>query len=57
MQAKWYVHKTKLSKCSAFFTEFVNHLKFYIEVEKSIYIRRNQEQKFTNIFGKMYDAL
>jgi hypothetical protein len=53
LQAKWYIHKTKLNKQNVSFIEFLKVLKYYIHVENVMYSRKSQHELFIERFSKL----
>ena len=56
LYAKLFIHLEKMNDKVPIFKHFLNFYKYEIEVEKELYIMRNEKNIFDKTFGKMYNA-
>jgi hypothetical protein len=54
---KWHIYKTKLNQSDIFFYKFLCDLKYYLVIEKTIALRNNNMQNYTNMWQIIENAL
>jgi hypothetical protein len=57
LNAKWYIYKCKLNENSIFFYNFLCDLKFFLIIEKTIALRNNNYQKYSQMWLKIEDYI
>jgi hypothetical protein len=48
LMAKWHIYKNKLNESAIFFYRFLCDLKYYLIIEKNIYLKQGKLQTYTN---------
>jgi hypothetical protein len=55
--AKWHIYKNKLNQSEIFLYKFLCDLKYYLVIEKTIFLRNNKLNKYTDTWQKLEDYL
>ena len=55
--AKWHIYKNKLNQSEIFLYKFLCDLRYYLIIEKTIFLRNNRLNKYTEIWQTLEDNL
>jgi hypothetical protein len=55
--AKWHIYKNKLDQSEIFFYKFLCDLKYYLRIEKTIFLRNNKLNRYVDTWQKLEDSL
>jgi hypothetical protein len=55
--AKWHIYKNKLNQSEIFFYKFLCDLKYYLKIEKTIFLRIDKFNRYVDTWQKLEDSL